>query len=461
MERVAEYYYVTGDSTAKAILDNWVAWAISQTTVTSSSFQIPANLSWTGQPDTWNASSPGSNSGLHVTVASTGNDVGVAAAYVKTLCYYAAKSGSTTAQSTAKSLLDAMSTYADTIGIAVPETRTDYSNFNVSVYVPSGWTGKMPNGDPIQSGATFLSIRSWYKSDPQFAKVQAYLNGGAAPVFTYHRFWAQADIAMAYAVYGELFEGGSSGGDTTPPSTPTGVTVTGTTSSSVSLSWTASTDNVGVAGYQVYRGGTQVGTSASTTYTDTGLTAATQYSYTVTAYDAAGNVSPASTAVTATTASGSSGGGSGTVKVQYKNNDTNATDNQVKPDLQLVNTGSSPLTLSTVTMRYWFTGNGGATTFTTYVDYAALGSAAITQKVVQLTTPVTGADHYLEVGFTSAAGSLAAGASTGEIQNRFNKTDWSAFNQSNDYSYGTNTAFQDDSKVTVYVNGTLAWGNEP
>ncbi|HEY0499248.1 MAG TPA: glycoside hydrolase family 6 protein [Kutzneria sp.] len=98
----------------------------------------------------------------------------------------------------------------------------------------------------------------------------------------------------------------SGGGDTTPPSTPANVTASGVTSSSVSLSWSPSTDNVGVAGYRVYRGGTLVGTTATTSFTDTGLTASTQYSYTVVAYDAAGNTSTASAAVSATT-SGSTG----------------------------------------------------------------------------------------------------------------------------------------------------------
>ncbi|MFE0463754.1 glycoside hydrolase family 6 protein, partial [Kitasatospora sp. NPDC058965] len=69
--------------------------------------------------------------------------------------------------------------------------------------------------------------------------------------------------------------GTTTGGDTTPPSTPAGLTVSGTTASSVSLSWTAATDNVGVTGYNVYRNGTKVGTTATTGYTDTGLTAAT------------------------------------------------------------------------------------------------------------------------------------------------------------------------------------------
>ncbi len=102
--------------------------------------------------------------------------------------------------------------------------------------------------------------------------------------------------------------GSSSGGDYTPPSTPTGLQVTGVTASSVSLSWSASTDNVAVTGYNIYRGTTLVGTSSGTTYTDSGLTSGTAYTYSVAAYDAAGNVSAKSTAVSATTSSASSGG---------------------------------------------------------------------------------------------------------------------------------------------------------
>ncbi|WP_225826067.1 glycoside hydrolase family 48 protein [Streptomyces naphthomycinicus] len=208
MERVAEYYQQTGNATAKAILDKWVKWALSKTTVNpDGTYRIPSTLQWSGQPDTWNAASPGSNSALHVTVADYTDDVGVAAAYAKTLTYYAAKSGDLTAKSTAKALLDGMwDHYQDGLGVAVPETRTDYSRFGDSVYVPSGWTGTMPNGDAINSSATFSSLRSFYKSDPNWSKVEAYLKGGAAPVFTYHRFWAQADIAMAMGSYAELLE---------------------------------------------------------------------------------------------------------------------------------------------------------------------------------------------------------------------------------------------------------------
>ena len=99
--------------------------------------------------------------------------------------------------------------------------------------------------------------------------------------------------------------------DTTPPSIPTNLTATAISSSQINLSWTASTDNVGVTGYKVYRGGSQIGTSPSTSYTDTGLTPSTLYTYTVSAYDAAGNTSNQSSPASATTQAQGGGGGSG------------------------------------------------------------------------------------------------------------------------------------------------------
>ncbi|HVG59614.1 MAG TPA: carbohydrate binding domain-containing protein [Hyalangium sp.] len=94
--------------------------------------------------------------------------------------------------------------------------------------------------------------------------------------------------------------------DTTAPSAPTNLSSPSKTPNSVSLSWTASTDDFGVTGYLIFRGGTQVGTSTSTSYTDSGLASNTTYSYTVKARDAAGNTSAASAALSVTTSAGNS-----------------------------------------------------------------------------------------------------------------------------------------------------------
>ena len=89
--------------------------------------------------------------------------------------------------------------------------------------------------------------------------------------------------------------------DTAAPSIPIGLTATAISSTQINLSWAASTDNVAVTGYQVLRGGIVIATVATTSYSNTGLTAGTNYVYTVKAVDAAGNVSAASGSANATT----------------------------------------------------------------------------------------------------------------------------------------------------------------
>jgi hypothetical protein len=89
--------------------------------------------------------------------------------------------------------------------------------------------------------------------------------------------------------------------DTQKPTTPTGLKATVISSTQINLSWTASTDNVAVTGYKVYRNGSQIATPITNGYENTGLTPSTAYTYYVTAFDSAGNVSGNSNTVSATT----------------------------------------------------------------------------------------------------------------------------------------------------------------
>jgi hypothetical protein len=90
-------------------------------------------------------------------------------------------------------------------------------------------------------------------------------------------------------------------GDAQAPSVPQNLSATAVSSSQIDLSWNASTDNVGVTGYKLYRDNVLVGTSATNAYSDTGLAAGTLHHYEVSAFDAASNESARSAPASATT----------------------------------------------------------------------------------------------------------------------------------------------------------------
>jgi len=106
--------------------------------------------------------------------------------------------------------------------------------------------------------------------------------------------WYLKDHPDLQSVIQGFYAGGSSA-DTTPPTAPAALTTTAATATSVSLSWAAATDNVGVTVYNVYNGSTLVGTATSTSYTVGSLSCGTSYTFGVEAKDAAGNVSTRTT----------------------------------------------------------------------------------------------------------------------------------------------------------------------
>ncbi|MEU8570891.1 glycoside hydrolase family 18 chitinase [Streptomyces pathocidini] len=116
--------------------------------------------------------------------------------------------------------------------------------------------------------------------------------------------------------------GGSCDGGTTipgdnPPSAPGTPSASAVTNTSLTLSWTAATDDKGIKNYDVYRGSTKIATVTGTSYGDSGLTAGTTYAYSVKARDTADQVGPASGTRTVTTTGGGGGGGGGKVKLGY------------------------------------------------------------------------------------------------------------------------------------------------
>jgi endo-1,4-beta-xylanase len=152
--------------------------------------------------------------------------------------------------------------------------------------------------------------------------------------------------------------------------------------------------------------------------------------------------------------------GTGSIKVQFYNQSKTDPSNQLYLNIQLVNTGSSAVALSNVKIRYWYTADGTqAQSF--WCDYSPVGSSNVTGTFVKLGTAKTGADTYVEIGFSSGAGNLNAGAST-QVQSRCAKSDWSNYTQSNDYSFNSSASgYVDWTKVTGYVSGSLQWGVEP
>ena len=173
------------------------------------------------------------------------------------------------------------------------------------------------------------------------------------------------------------------GVDSTPPSTITGLSATASSSTQVNLAWNASTDNVGVTGYKIYRNESQIGTSTVASFVDAAATGGTAYSYTVTAYDVAGNPSAPSNTATVTTPPAM-------VAVSISSNNAgNITANSVQinwttniPSIGVVSYGTSAANLSTTVNADNLATNQsvpitGLTSGTTYYFKISAGSSSV------------------------------------------------------------------------------------
>lgn len=181
------------------------------------------------------------------------------------------------------------------------------------------------------------------------------------------------------------------GSDTVAPSVPTGLEAGTGTTTTIPLRWTASTDNTGgsgVAGYDVYRAGTLVGSSTTPSFTATGLAAGTSYVFTVVAKDVAGNRSAASTALTAYTAPDAT---TGSCSVTYT---ANSWSTGFTGAIRITNTGTTALTGWELAFSY---ANGQQVTQGWSATWSQTGSAVTAKGVAWNSTLAPGAST--EIGF--------------------------------------------------------------
>jgi cellulose 1,4-beta-cellobiosidase len=223
------------------------------------------------------------------------------------------------------------------IGERPQATPSGYPGSHLDAYVwikPPGESDGASSDIPNNEGKRFDRM-----CDPTFVspKLDNQLTG-ALPDSPLAGQWFEAQFVQlvqnAYPVIG----GGTNPTDPTPPSAPTGLTAGSVSNTSATLTWTASTDNVGVTGYDIYRGSTLAGSSATTSFTATGLTAGTTYSFTVRAKDAAGNISTPSAALAVTTTGSTTPPGG--CKVAYSANSWNT---GFTASVKLTNTSTAPL----------------------------------------------------------------------------------------------------------------------
>ncbi|WP_435831250.1 glycoside hydrolase family 9 protein [Nonomuraea wenchangensis] len=184
--------------------------------------------------------------------------------------------------------------------------------------------------------------------------------------------------------------------DDTPPSKPGRPAASGITGSTARLTWTASTDNVGVSGYDVYLGSTKAGTSPTASFDLTGLTPSTSYSATVVARDAAGNTSPPSDAATFTTTDAPPpppGGCQATFKV------TNSWGGGFQGEVTVKNTGTAAIT-------------GWTASWTSQSAITQLWGGKLTQSGSAVTVRNESYNGALAAGASTTFGFLASGAAS-------------------------------------------------
>ncbi|EJF99843.1 endonuclease I [Flavobacterium sp. F52] len=227
----------------------------------------------------------------------------------------------------------------------------------------AGYSYAMFNGTSNQVFTTaFLNLLlTWHAQDPVSAREIARNNAVYARQNNRNPF-------IDHPEYVNQIWGGTPSGDTQAPTAPTSLASTSKTATSITLSWTASTDNVAVTGYEVYANSVLKTTVSSTTTTITGLTASTAYSIYVKAKDAAGNTSASSNTISVTTNSNGAGTATDLLFSEYIEGSGN------NKALEIANNTGASVNLSAYTIKKQTNGAGSWSTGLALSGTLATGS---------------------------------------------------------------------------------------
>lgn len=148
----------------------------------------------------------------------------------------------------------------------------------------------------------------------------------------------------------------------------------------------------------------------------------------------------------------------GVLTLDYQNLSQSTSANQIQPAFKLTNAGSNPILLKDVTIRYWYTVDSSQEQ-EFVCDFVTIGCQNIQGKILRMGSARPGANTFLEISFTG--GTLSTNTSV-EIKVRVHKSDWSNYNQSNDYSFESGTSnYHLAQRIGLYYKGTLISGSEP
>ena len=248
-----------------------------------------------------------------------------------------------------------------------------------------------------------------------------------------------------------------SGADTTAPTAPI-LTASGTTQTTTNLAWSGATDNVAVTGYEVYRGTTLLGSTASTTYSVTGLTASTAYTFSVKSKDAAGNTSASSNSVNVTTLApdldttaptAPTLSASGTTQTTTNLSWSGATDNTAVTGYDVYS--GTTLLGSTTSTTYSVTGLTASTAYTFSVKAKdAAGNTSASSNIVNVTTLAVATVTYC----TSQGNSVADEKIGKVVFATINNTSTGGTGYTNFTNLSTNVARGSSNTITITPSWT-------